>query len=295
MPIEPACSVMMGMEVTRFQPVAFHAYAERVLELFNHVFSPMYARVFKEKWHDGSFFAHMPRNYCRTDWQSMRYEAYWPVTVDAEGFMRYYRITVKVVAELDPWILRECAAELERPLLLPNGIVREQTIIVVAQRRKGRGFVKAYKNGDDTLVTAFIHRCPEIAVKRVLCVIANFIEKRLKALLKKLNVEPHQIDYISLERLHHSLLYNIIESYSLIINRMVRSLSHGLCWLKEKLKEVLFEIGRQNMLKTRALKKTLERVRELVMAFKRVPDALKAVPDPPLLKRLEGVLAVEAG
>jgi FlaA1/EpsC-like NDP-sugar epimerase len=209
--------------------------------------------------------------------------------------MHYYRIAVKVVPELDPWILRKTAEELDIPLILPNGIVTEETIIVVAPKTKGKGFIKAYKQNKRTFVTCFIHHSPEIAWKRILCVIVNFIEKRLKALLNKMKIQPYMVDHLPLERLHESLLYNIIENYSFLLRRVVESFSHGLCWLKRKLKECLMEIGRQNMVKARIVERSIGELTSLIKDFKRVPEALKATPDPPIINKLAEVLLIEGG
>jgi len=227
----------------------FGYYCDRVLELCNHAFSPMYYRVFKRYWHDGKVMARMARNYCATDWENGVYEVYIPVRERLDGAnMQYYRIVVKVVPEVDPWIARDEAKRLsENPLYPPLGVVDSELVAIVAPRRKARGFIRGFRHIQKRgyLTAVIISKVPEFTFKRLLTLITNFLKTRINKLLEKLHLENWQKDYVSEDRLYY-IISNIIERFSYGIAVTLRSLSHSLSWLLAKLKTVFREIGLQN-------------------------------------------------
>ncbi|MEM4977194.1 MAG: hypothetical protein QXT64_07720 [Desulfurococcaceae archaeon] len=280
--------------------MGFPEYATRVLELFGYVFEPMYGEIFRRYWHDNRECAYMPKAYVRTEWKSNRFETYIPVITDA-GTMKYYRIAVKVVEEVDNKSKKQYWNELKKPLLTPNGQVSEETLVIVSQKRHGEEFVSP-DGKNRSFKTVFISRVPEIAVKRVLCVLAKFLESRIKGMLDKLHIEVWQIantavtSFTYLYRSLHSIIYNtvtIIERLSSPIKRFICCISKSYDWLLKKVRELNSEIGRQDMIKSKIVFKTVKQLRGLVEAFKQIPEPVKSqsVPDPQVVMYLEKALA----
>lgn len=281
--------------------MGFPEYATRVLELFGYVFNPMYGEVFRQYWYDNRECAYMPKPYVRTEWKSNRFETYIPVITDA-GTMRYYRIAVKVVENVDNKTKKQYWDELKKPLITPNGAVSEETLVIVSQKRRGKEFVSPDGRSSRSFKTVFISRVPEIAVKRVLCVIAKFLESRIKGMLSKLHIEIWQIantsvaSFTYLYRSLHSIIYNtvtIIERLSSPIKRFIGCMSKSYDWLAQKIREIASEIGRQDMIKSKIIFKTVKQLQRLVKDLKRVPEPLKnqRVPDPQLAVYLDRALA----
>lgn len=233
----------------------FGLFNESILEQCNHTFSLMYHHVFKGYWHT-SMDARMPRNYCTTQWQNGTYEVYIPTRSNMENNIQYYRITVKVLPELDWETVKEQLPDSMRQTIRPNGIVDSELIVFIAPKRsekarKERQFLRGFRHIKKRgyLTAIVINPIPEICMKRMLTLIANFLKTRIKKLLEKLNFQPWQYDYKGKEYLYYSKLVDIIESFSYSIATTLRSLSHSLNWILMKLKHTLRQIGRQSMAK----------------------------------------------
>ncbi|MEM2146368.1 MAG: hypothetical protein QW279_13475, partial [Candidatus Jordarchaeaceae archaeon] len=79
----------------------FGEYCDKLLQYCNETFSTMYAKIFKKYWHDGRYYAKMNRNYATTDWQRAQYEVYIPTRENQDQNLSYFRLTVKVLPEVD--------------------------------------------------------------------------------------------------------------------------------------------------------------------------------------------------
>lgn len=235
----------------------FGLFNERVLSLCNHAFSVMYRRVFKQYWHTG-MDARMVRNYCYTSWKDGEYEFYIPTRASLSNHMQYYRVIVKVLPELDGQTARDHVADMLRQRVKPAGIVDSELIVFVAPRCKTRGFWRGFKHVKKKgyLCAIVIRKEPERVMKTILELIANFIRKRLHALLEALKMKPLQYEYSTLGSFYYKARF-IIEKFSYHIAMTLRSFSHVLNWIIYQHRRVMKEIGRQNMLK-RAIRKVSE-------------------------------------
>lgn len=235
----------------------FGLFNERVLSLCNHSFSVMYRRVFKQYWHTG-MDARMVRNYCYTSWKDGEYEFYIPTRASLSNHMQYYRIIVKVLPKLDGKTARDHVADMLRQRVKPVGIVDSELIVFVAPRCKTRGFWRGFKHVKKKgyLCAIVIRKEPERVMKTILELVANFIRKRLHALLETLKMKPLQYEYSTLGSFYYKARF-IIEQFSYHIAMTLRSFSHVLNWVIYQHRRVMKEIGRQNMLR-RAIRKVSE-------------------------------------
>jgi len=94
----------------------------------------------------------------------------------------------------------------------------------------------------------FINKSPEVAFKKLLELFVTFYRERIGKLLEKLDFEPWQYDYRRKDYLYYSGISDIIEGISYSLGQSFRSLSHSLNWFLMKLRGLMHEIGRQNML-----------------------------------------------
>lgn len=261
----------------------------------------MYRRVYKAYWHN-STFARVKKNYVYTNWDKGEYEVYLPTNQHPDLNMNYFRIMVKVLPEVDKDIIKEELKGLIQPRVQPAGVEDSELIVFVAQKRtekgiKERQFLRSFNHSPPIFLnmkspgykTAIvISKVPEIAMKRILMIVANFLKNRIQKLLKALGLEPWMIDYVKEERLYYM---TIIEHFSLSVNNFVKSMSHALSWILSKLREVMYEIGRQNMIYSAI--EPISRLRETLTAIKNQASPFKLGPEPPLITSLMEVLCVE--
>lgn len=276
----------------------FGLFSERLLELCNRAFSPMYRRVFHQYWNN-TVFSRVKHNYVHTDWENGIFEAYLPTNQHPDHNMSYYRIMVKVLPALDKDIIKDVLPDLTRPRITPAGRIDSETIVFVAPRRTDKGirerqYLRAFNHTPPTWLNCktpgfktviILNKVPEIAMKRLLMIVANFLKRRLQALLKSLKLEPWMIDYIREERLYYM---DILEHFSLSVRNFVKSMSHAFRWVLTKMVEVMCEIGRQSIVFTVIhalpdLRSDLTRIRDASNAFRREPE-------PPLIKQLIQIL-----
>ena len=286
--VQRVTSVPSDSTVLKFAPdSAFGLYTDRVLELANATFSPMYTRIFEECW-DNSMDARMTRNYCITKWSEGIYEVYVPTFARVDGGnLGFWRIIIKVLPEIDTQAAHEQGIDCFEQHIKPAGVVDSELICLVAPRKSARawrrkeklirGFKQEPKPG---YLTGVFIGPPEICMLRIGKVIANFLKKRIKALLEKLNLEPWQYDYKGHEHLYYTNICNVIESFSYLIATSLRCLSHSLNWILMKMRGLKQEIGRQNMLKM-AISKVFE-LKTLLQGVK--------LENPQILGDLEAVL-----
>ena len=265
----------------------FGLFSSRVLELANATFSPMYARIFKKYWHN-SMDTRMTRNYCITKWSEGIYEVNMPTFPRIDGGnLGFSRIIIKVLPEIDRQAAHEQAIECFEQHIKPAGVIDSELIVLVAPKRsakarKERQFIRSFKHEKKPgyLTAVVINPVPEICLKRILTVVANFLKKRIKALLEKLKIEPWQTDYKEQDTLYYSTLASVVESFSYLIATSLRCLSHSLNWILMKIRGLKQEIGRQNVLKM-----AISKVSEL----KTILQGVK-LEKPQILAELETVL-----
>lgn len=277
-------------------------FRDRIMGLCNTAFSPMYRKVFKGYWHT-SMISRVKKNQVNTNWSSGEYEAYLPTQENMDRNMNHYRIMVKVLPEVDRDIIKAHLKDLMRPRVQPCGAIDSELIVFVAQKRTDKGirerqFLRAFNHSPPIHLNfrtpgyrtaIIISKVPEIIVKRLLMIVANFLKVRLQKLLKALKLEPWMIDYIKEERLYYM---NKIEHFSPSITTMIKSMSHAFNWVFTKLREVTREIGRQNMV--HSVIEPISRLRETLTAIKNQASPFKLGPEPPLITKLMEVLYVES-
>jgi len=277
------------------------AYVERVLEVLQHTFAPMYERVWRGNWNNG-VFACVRRPYYHVSFQDGIYEVYIPVALDGENVMHYWRVAVKVHGELDREAVRREQRGLEIPWVKPVGVVDSETICHIAQKpseelrqrlkkdgRKAllRGFRHVNKPGYLTLV--IVDRVPEIAAKRLIANLLNFLDKRIRQLLVKLNLQPWMFEEALRNRGVNSLII-LLEKFSETIRTIAKNMLETFYWLADRLKDLYAEIGRQNMLLTK-LRPIIREIRDVLSVCKR-PNVFRnsSIPDPPIIRELEWVV-----
>jgi len=296
--------------MTELPQIPFGMWQPRTLEILQSVFTPLYKRVWKKNWNN-SAFAYMRRPYYYCDFEEGVYEVYVPITLDGENRMHYWRIIVKVYGEIDKETMQKNQQSLKTPYIRPVGIVDSETICHLAMTNtkehkqklkalwkaggrkawfKGllRGFRHECRRGYFTII--IVNQSPDIAVKRLLALLLNFLYKRIIAFLKKLKLQPWMfLEYLKKRQISSLLI--LIEKYSLTIRNIMKSLLETFNWLKAKLKDLYAEIGRQNVQKTK-IKPLLREIRQVIAVFKQKNSLRnRDVPDPPIIKRL--VVAIQ--
>lgn len=269
--------------------LAFSRFSDRVIELCATTFSPMYARVFSRYWQN-SLYGRMPRPYSVSDWENGVYEFYVPTFADSERNMKYHRIVVRTVPYLDKKILMKEGREIKKPLTCnghgPNGIVDSETRVIVARelspaskrkwhedkarvkqgyKRLRDWFIRAFQDRRQNLmIVPIINKVPEIAVKRLVKLICKFYDKRLRAFIDSWRMTPLYSSYG--ENTVYFIFKSKVESRGYhIIGNAVSCLYHSLNWLRQKLRLVKLEIGRQS------------RIMEVIHTIKSIKPKLKTI------------------
>lgn len=293
--------------------VPFSIWRTRVLEILQTVFSPMYRHVWQNNWNN-SIFGNMRKPYIYCDFEQGIYEVYMPTVIDAENRLHYWRIIVKAYDEIDRETVEINQNNLRTPYTRPVGIIDSETICHIAKtttpelkhklrclwkaggRRawfKGllRGFKHDKRKGYFTPI--IVHESPDIAIKRLLSLLGNFLRKRIVALLKKLKLQTWMFEEYLTKRHNNSLLM-LIEKYSSVIRNIVKSFIESFDWLSMKLKDLYAEIGRQNVQKQK-IKPLMREIRETVAVFRRNNSLRNVdVPDPPIIKQLISVIQTKS-
>jgi hypothetical protein len=289
--------------------VPFGVWRTRTLEILQTVFTPMYRRVFESNWNN-SMYATMVKPYYYCDFEQGIYEVYIPTTIDAFNRMHYWRIAVKVYDKIDKDLVEANQHNLETPYVRPLGVIDSETVCHLARTQtnsyrnalrelykqggrkawfKGllRGFKHKQKKGYFSPI--IVHESPDIAVKRLLSLIYNFMKTRFKAFLKKLKLQPWMYEEMLEKRNLKSLLI-LVKDFSLTICTITKSLYGSFDWIRMKLKDLYAEIGRQTVQKSK-IRPLIEEIRQIVDVF-RQQNSLRNVdvPDPPILQRLVAVL-----
>lgn len=264
----------------------YDLFYDKMLDLCSQVFSPMYYNIFSKYWNT-SLDARMKRGYFVNNRTDGVYEIYVPTQASLENNMQYYRITIKVLPEVDYGIVdAETKTLVAAKQVEPNGVIDSELFAFIAPRRsqqasgpqvkdqkgntckKGkflRGFRHVKKVG--YLTAIIISSVPEVCMKRLLLLIATFLKRRIKRLLKKLGYDdPWQTDYKREEYFYYSPFNTIIESkFGIHISSTLRCFSHSYSWIRDWVKRVKRSLYRQD--KVREEIRQLDKVKMLFKAL----------------------------
>jgi hypothetical protein len=252
----------------------FGSYTDKVLGLSNEFFSTMYHKIFKQYWHNNRFTANMARNYVKTDWTKGQYEVYLPTAPHPTFNLNFMRVTIKVVLPGTRQQLHEDAETLHKSMICPAGNIDSELLVIVTPTQYHRGIIRGFRHAKKKgYLTAFVvTKIPEQAIKRTLCLLAEFYKKRIQGFLKSLRIEaPWKYDY----KQFNSLYYSLIENFSYSIRLMLKNLSHTYEHFRSCIKAIYREFGLQNTVKQliRPFKKrNLPERREI---FKRLASKLQ--------------------
>lgn len=243
--------------------VKFGSFSDRVIELCNHAFVPMYFHVIKKYWNN-SMFARVRSPTFYSDMDSGVFEVCLPTLMDVEENMGYYRIVIQVIPELSNENKREYANSLKKPFKRPMGRIDSEFIVLVAPTRtlkakRERQFVRGYRQKAGFMVGTFLSKVPEIVVKNILIVIAKFLRTRLKKFIEAFRLNDWWEGATCWIDKKYPLYYkksivNVIERISLSMTSAVKCIFHMVRWIDQKIRDLLAEIGKQSMIQL-AIKK----------------------------------------
>lgn len=273
----------------------FGLFSDRVIELCNHSFSDMYRRIFKGYW-DNAIFARMRKPYFKSDFSEGYYEIYIPTFEDPEGLnMRYYRIAIQVLPELDNDIMRREELKLRKTKVCdgngPAGSVDSELLVLIAPHRSAKGieenqFLRSHRTYPQVkgyLTAAIIQKIPETVVKRLLKIIANFIWRRMRAFVKSWRLGSLIGEYS--ENVLYYIVSNILEAKNqMSFANALRCLYHTLNWILKKIEHIWAELGRQAQIKVVIGK--IEELKPLLHEIRSSPQYMKNNGDPPFLEPL---------
>lgn len=231
-------------------PTPLENFTDKIMGYANGTFSVLHARFLKQIWGNNSVTNKLHHNQIDNKWKEGRYEVYIPTRDNAEYNLSYYRIAIQVLPEISNETKRLEAYKLQEQKLKPLGNVESELLILIAPKVKRwvpggvRGFKHLNKPGYFTAI--FVNKSPEIVWKRVLDHILNFINKRLEGLMVSLGFERWLWKWHSLKG-HIDALLLIVERFSFVIQQSFLTLQKLYNHLIKKLKEVLSEIGVQNI------------------------------------------------
>jgi hypothetical protein len=252
------------------QSITFGRYADKILELANETFAPLYRKVFQRYWHDGSFYAKMNQNYTTTDWQNCTFETYIPTTDQTHG-LNYYRIAIQLLPEVNSQIFHEAAQKLRVPTRLPPGQLDSELQIIISPRLNKWGFIRSFNHtpnktkgyqtniyitnrrekasktsmGGNLIVTP-----PEVLWVKITRAIAKFLDIRITAFLKAMKIQPFQIDYKDNNTLYYTYIVSaVLSPFSHSLRTTINSLSHTLDVLLHKIWKLKDNIGSQTLAK----------------------------------------------
>lgn len=241
----------------------FGSYTDQILQYANNTFSVLHHKFLKRIWGDNSVTNKLHHNQVDNNWKEGRYEVYIPTRDNPEYNLSYYRIAIQVLPEISNETKRLEAYKLQEQKLKPLGNVESELLILIAPKVKRwvpggvRGFKHLNKPGYFTAI--FVNKSPEIVWKRVLDHILNFINKRLEGLMVSLGFERWLWKWHSLQG-HEDALLSILERFSFTIKQSFLTFQKLYSHLISKLKEVLCEIGVQNV----AFHYTLQELRDKI-------------------------------
>jgi len=299
------------------EQAAFVDFNDSVTGFANTTFSPMYARVFKKYW-DNEFYARMHHSYFYSNFNFGLFEFYIPTFESLDNNMKYSRIAIKIVPELDDEIYAKAIEELRTkhvsdPRTLnkggPAGLIDSESLFVVARKLGPKALEKWREDRDrskkglkkkmdwflkakrltlpevvpNIRVFPIITKVPEIVLKRLLTILIKFYEKRLKAFYESFNLDSLSSDYSE-----SSLVYSIshiLESKGLgFLSNAILCLNHSLNWLRQKRTQIIAEMARQTN-----INRTLAKISEIKPILRQITNAKNPFilePDSPLMETL---------
>ncbi len=267
--------------VGALRPAPFARFSDRIMEYMATTFSPMYARVFRQYWHN-SVFSRMKKNYYSSNFMESRGEIWIPTIMSLEQNMKFYRIAWVIVAKGDREDFKEKVKQLrhDRRVSHPRaynkggaaGKMDSETLIYIwkegspRNKARWRQDKKRVREGlkpkeewilrDYYLTTPgivpkiracpFWAETPEIAVMNILKVITGFIEDRIKAMIGSFHLKSKLSSWRG--SLTSTLLYitNLIEKRGLgAIANGLRCMTHTLNWLRQKRRQIIAHLAQQ--------------------------------------------------
>jgi hypothetical protein len=232
-------------------------FAERFMELCQDYFATLYGRVSASIWNNG-IYGYVKRAYYTCKFDVGVAEYYVPTVLNGENFMQCHRIVVVVLSELDKETYEGEIVRLISPLSPPLGFIDSTTIFVVAPKvtrkhaltvwkEKFKAMLKI-KRVAECFAIPIVSPSPEIAFKKMMGHIKNFWEKRVKAFLDRLKIQPWMYDYKVKNII--SITIKVIENYDRQIIYCLRSMVAHLVYFADGLDEVLKLIGSLNTMKS---------------------------------------------
>jgi hypothetical protein len=232
------------------------SFAERFLEFVQDWFAPLYKRVSEPLWNNG-IYGYVKRAYYTCKFDVGVAEYYVPTVLNGENFIQCHRIVVVVLPELDKETYEGEIVRLIRPLSPPLGFIDSTTIFVVAPKptRKQALMVKKekfkamlkIKRVAGCFAIPIISPVPEIAFKKLMGHIKNFWEKRVKAFLDRLKIQPWMYDYKVKNLISNTV--RVIENYDRQIIYCLKSMVAHLVYFVDGLSEALKTIAGISLVK----------------------------------------------
>jgi hypothetical protein len=235
-------------------------FAERFMELSQGYFAPLYKRVSESLW-DNGVYGSVKRAYYTCKFDVGVAEYYVPTVLNGEGFMQSHRIVILVLPELDKETYEGEILRLLRPLSPPLGFIDSVTIFVVAPKVTKQHAFQVWKDKFKAMLKIkrvcgcfaipIVSPNPEIAFKKLIGHIRNFWEKRVKAFLDRLKIQPWMYDYKVKNLISNT--YKVIEIYDRQIMYCLKSMVAHLVYFVDGLAEALRAVGEINAMKGRVM------------------------------------------
>jgi hypothetical protein len=239
-------------------------FAKRFIELCQEYFATLHKRVSEYFWNN-SVYGTVKRAYYMCNFDVGLAEYYVPTVINGECFMQCHRIVVSILPELDSEIYEGEITRLIRPLSPRLGFIDSTTIFIVAPKvtkqhafmvwKEKRKAMLKIKNVHGCFVIPIIHQVPEIAFKKLMNHIKNFWDKRVKAFLDKLKIQPWMYDY-KIENLF-SNTFKVIENYNQQIIYCIKSMAAHLVYFMKGLTNAIKLISKLNNDKTKIVETAL--------------------------------------
>jgi hypothetical protein len=241
------------------------AFANRFMELCQDYFATLYGRVSAPVWNN-SIYGYVKRAYYTCNFDVGVAEYYVPTVLNGENFMQCHRIVVVVLPELDKETYESEIVRLISPLSPPLGFIDSTTIFVVAPKvtrkhalmvlkEKFKAMLKI-KRVAGCFAIPIVSPVPEIAFKKLISHIKNFWEKRVKAFLDRLKIQPWMYDYKieNIISITVDYLKRVIEKYNSQIIHSLRSMIAHFTYFSNCVVKAAKSIGRLSMLKAKLLR-----------------------------------------
>lgn len=237
-------------------------FSHKILGHAQDTFAVIHERFLKPIWGDNRVTAKLKHNQSTVIWEDDVYEVYIP-TFDSPNYnLKYYRIIIKILPEISNKTKREEAIKLTKRIRQPLGEVESELICLVAYKQDKPGIVKGFKHstqkGYFTGVFVSSQRSPDLIWKRILDHVHNFIMKKLDGLMRALGFETWVWKWLLKKRDNCFNMSSILKRFSLSIRQSVFTFVKLIQHLCDREKQVLEDIGVQNV----AFSKTTREIKE---------------------------------